>query len=729
VQLGIIAGRKDLTAEDVWIDHCTFDSSGQNGSIEIYSGRFIHITNNTKIDRRPFIYLYVDSTNLQGLPYRKLDNLEIVDNTMKVPAMDDRSLGTIAFINAPTGFNRGNFFINSSSTIRNNKLGGRTVLFQAGREFYMPGCTITHPPTEGSWDAGNELFYTPNGNDNNNKLICTMGGTFPIAGDTAVNTFSGIGGSNYLVYTRGTNVQASKLREGNWVYLNSDTTQRYKIIGTKDSVGIYLDRGVTDTTIYTLHWIAPAFRMQSVLNKYTFLNDNAGVLPSNQNEFVQQNLSNRVVTLYYDATTLPGIEKSFYNNTTGDEYIYMGIKNDNSDTVKVNGITDSIRLFPKEQLHIVSSAPNRWEIMDKSRIILERDVNPLDVFYSKGKVSLKGVGGLYVGDNGGAGVTLNKRITSDSAFIPNVSNLLAWTDNVTGNFSAGGFLLKSRVGYYFMVNGGSTPKISANVSNLGHWSFNGLSVAGANSYLDFRNPDSLGIILPGLSRNTFAPLTAVPGLIAYGNTMDKVLLMSSTGTVKPLLDSATAESIYQHLVTIQAPLYISSNLITIDTGRANTQVPTGYDLNKVRDSVVTLINSTNAGSGMVFAVTSGTIGAPTASSTSYYGLIASVSSTSTPDRNRVYVPINCTLKKVFLFFNNGGTLSSSETSSLYIRVNNTTDFLISSAVTNNSIVTAFNNTAMSVSLNAGDYFEVKWAQAAWTTAPTNVRVSAVVWVQ
>lgn len=69
-----------------------------------------------------------------------------------------------------------------------------------------------------------------------------------------------------------------------------------------------------------------------------------------------------------------------------------------------------------------------------------------------------------------------------------------------------------------------------------------------------------------------------------------------------------------------------------------------------------------------------------------------------------------------------GTGGTSETSSLYIRVNNTTDYLI----TNTAILNYNSNFTLNIPVSAGDYIEFKWVTPTWVTNPTGVFVSGAV---
>lgn len=110
---------------------------------------------------------------------------------------------------------------------------------------------------------------------------------------------------------------------------------------------------------------------------------------------------------------------------------------------------------------------------------------------------------------------------------------------------------------------------------------------------------------------------------------------------------------------------------------------------------------------------------PAASTTYYFGSnLKNVLSTGAGNQ-RIYLPKGGTINRCYVFFQGG--ISSNQNSSIYLRLNNTTDNLITSSL-NLSIATpnVFNNTSMGMAVTAGDYIEVKWVTPAWTSSPTNM---------
>lgn len=113
---------------------------------------------------------------------------------------------------------------------------------------------------------------------------------------------------------------------------------------------------------------------------------------------------------------------------------------------------------------------------------------------------------------------------------------------------------------------------------------------------------------------------------------------------------------------------------------------------------------------------------PTDGSTYYMGGLSGAGvTTSNTGIRRFYIPKTGVIKSAHVYFLNPGTLGSSETSSIYIRKNNTTDYLISNAVINDAVSVHLENDALAIQVVAGDYIEIKWICPTWVTNPTSVR--------
>ncbi len=118
-----------------------------------------------------------------------------------------------------------------------------------------------------------------------------------------------------------------------------------------------------------------------------------------------------------------------------------------------------------------------------------------------------------------------------------------------------------------------------------------------------------------------------------------------------------------------------------------------------------------------------------ADATTYYMGINPQSAGGTAAVNRIYIPRNGTITAAYVVFDNSGTLGTTETGTIAIRLNNTTDYSISASVANDVRPTVYNNTGLSIAVSAGDYIELKWTTPTYATNPTQVRVQGVINIQ
>jgi len=100
-------------------------------------------------------------------------------------------------------------------------------------------------------------------------------------------------------------------------------------------------------------------------------------------------------------------------------------------------------------------------------------------------------------------------------------------------------------------------------------------------------------------------------------------------------------------------------------------------------------------------------------------------------RSQIYFPMAGKLVAADVHVIVNTTLGSGETGSAYIRVNNTTDYLISSSLVWNTAgrVSRYLVSNLSADITTSDYFELKVVHPTWLTTPTNVRYYGHVLVQ
>lgn len=109
---------------------------------------------------------------------------------------------------------------------------------------------------------------------------------------------------------------------------------------------------------------------------------------------------------------------------------------------------------------------------------------------------------------------------------------------------------------------------------------------------------------------------------------------------------------------------------------------------------------------------------PADGATVYFGVLPKAP-TTTANISKVYVRKAGKIKRAEIYCYSG-TAGTSENWSLYIRVNNTTDYLIATVGASAS-GRVFSNTSLNsgnfISLSVNDYFEIKSVQPTWATNP------------
>lgn len=173
------------------------------------------------------------------------------------------------------------------------------------------------------------------------------------------------------------------------------------------------------------------------------------------------------------------------------------------------------------------------------------------------------------------------------------------------------------------------------------------------------------------------------------------------------------------------PTSLNTGLVTLTGTQTLTNktltTPTIADLSNMTHN-----HTSNATGGKIergytlFAIGNG--GTPADSTTYYFGLPFRAVTQTTAGTRRVYIPKAGTLTRADISITNGaGTVGTAETSTIYFRLNNTTDTTLSSAIVNNQASEAssyINVTGLSTAVAAGNYFEIKWVTPNWATNPT-----------
>lgn len=98
------------------------------------------------------------------------------------------------------------------------------------------------------------------------------------------------------------------------------------------------------------------------------------------------------------------------------------------------------------------------------------------------------------------------------------------------------------------------------------------------------------------------------------------------------------------------------------------------------------------------------------------------------NRNRVYIPKSGRVTSIYFFTTVASTLGSAQQSTVYFRLNDTTDTVITSTHQDDAVFQVDINTGLSIPVVAGDFFEIKWVTPTWTTNPSAVRQTALVYI-
>jgi len=143
------------------------------------------------------------------------------------------------------------------------------------------------------------------------------------------------------------------------------------------------------------------------------------------------------------------------------------------------------------------------------------------------------------------------------------------------------------------------------------------------------------------------------------------------------------------------------------------------------DNKMTILTLKSVVASYAFQFSSASFG-PVDATTYYLGAQPTVTPGVVASGRRIYIPRAGTVTSVYIVFT--GTTGSSETSTVSFRLNNTTDTTISSSVDLSASPAVYSNTALSIAVAAGDYFEIKWVTPTWVTNPTGTLIHGVVFI-
>jgi len=150
----------------------------------------------------------------------------------------------------------------------------------------------------------------------------------------------------------------------------------------------------------------------------------------------------------------------------------------------------------------------------------------------------------------------------------------------------------------------------------------------------------------------------------------------------------------------------------------NTDIIAGQICTVTYDGTQFILEQSTNKTGAILSGTTGGTFNPTDATTYYFGAFSGLAPTTTASQRRLFVTgITITTAEVY-FYNT--VLGTAEASSVYIRVNHTTDYLVTNLVDNSATSTGGGTAGNVVTINPGSSFELKWVTPTWVTNPTGV---------
>jgi len=232
--------------------------------------------------------------------------------------------------------------------------------------------------------------------------------------------------------------------------------------------------------------------------------------------------------------------------------------------------------------------------------------------------------------------------------------------------------------------------------------------------------------------SVFAPTTSaeLAGVISDETGTGALVLGTSPTLVTPVLGTPTSGTLTNCTGlpiagggTGQATAQTAINALSAVAGATNEHVLTK---DTTTGNAIFKVAAAGGGLGYALSVLSGA-GDAADTSTKYFGNLP-LNVSGIAGQRRVYIGKAGTIKIAYIDCFCATTIGSSESWSLYIRLNDTTDTLIA-AVALEANHRVFANTNLSIAVVAGDYFEIKAIYPTWVTDPVITGFSGNIYIE
>lgn len=246
------------------------------------------------------------------------------------------------------------------------------------------------------------------------------------------------------------------------------------------------------------------------------------------------------------------------------------------------------------------------------------------------------------------------------------------------------------------------------------------------------NGDTLNIdLLSAITTNELQTLISYRDISSTGYSAGRQADLTDGTTKTDILDtpSLTDERVVDFISVSNTDVKAHTVTIAFNDGSSDTRLWTGV---LAQDELLTYVEGAGwsvVGSENVkgYAINVQALtSSPTDAQTVYFGTLPKAPVTAA-GTSKVYIRKAGRIKiaEIYCF---SGTAGTAEAWSLYVRVNNATDYLIKTLSVSAS-ERIFSNTSLDIPVSVGDYIEIKGVQPTWTTNPLTTIYGGYIYIE